>query len=254
MSDVVRSAARALDLLEFFSNQSHSVSLASVAARFELPKSSALGLLRTLTSRGYLLKDNQGCYYINEAFKQHGFGWGGSALRRLTAVARPAMEEMATQLGETISMGVLTEEGNIKLILQSLSHQPIRYEADLAQILPVHCTAMGRILLSYKSETESQALLKDATLTRYSELTITEPEQVMQRIHEARQQKYCQVIDEYDVGGTGISVAVLDVYENPIAALNVSCVTARFADKKNAILESLFSEAAKLSAYMKLTA
>lgn len=254
MSDVVRSAARVLDLLEFFSNQPQRASLAAIAARFELPKSSALGLLRTLTSRGYLLKDDQGLYYINEAFKQHGFGWGGSALRRLMAVAQPVMEEMAVQLGETISMGVLTNEGQIKLVLQSLSQQPIRYEADLTQILPVHCTAMGRVLLSFKSETDTLVLLKKHSLMRYSEMTLTEPKEIIQRINESRQQKYCQVIDEYDVGGTGISVAVFDAYENPIAALNVSCVTARFADKKSAIIESLFDEAAKLSAYMKLTA
>jgi len=254
MTDVVRSAARVLDLLEYFANQPHSLSLATVAARFELPKSSALGLLRTLTSRGYLLKDAQGLYYINDTFKAHGFGWGGNALRRLAAVARPVMDEMALALGETISMGVLNDEGQIKLILQSLSHQPIRYEARLEQILPIHCTAMGRVLLAHQSEAECLETLKRHPLTRHSELTIIDPQEILKRIRAARDNGYCSVIDEYDVGGTGISAPVYDAYGNPIAALNVSCVTARFEDKKTTIVQTLLAEAEKLTAYMKLTA
>ena len=62
LNNSVRSAARALDLLEHLAQREAGTSLSETAAALSLPKSSTLMLLRTLTSRGYVTRDEADRY------------------------------------------------------------------------------------------------------------------------------------------------------------------------------------------------
>ncbi|WP_312242044.1 IclR family transcriptional regulator [Pantoea sp.] len=247
MSDVVRSAARVLDLLEYFSESEKKANLAGISQAFGLPKSSALGLLRTLCVRGYLEKDEQGFYRLNDIFRSQGFSWGGARLTRLLTAARPIMMQMASELEETITLGVLTAEGKIRLVHQSLTSQAIRYEMETSAQLPVHCTAMGRMFLALKAPEERRALLARYPLSPWTKYTVTDPAQLEALINEAAARNYSISADEVDIGGTGVCSPVLDSSGAPLAMLNVSCVSARFNDKKNAIIKAVLEQGKQLT-------
>lgn len=254
MSEIVRSAARVLDLLEFFAGIKHGVSLAGVSNAFSLPKSSALGLLRTLCSRGYLRRDSQGLYSLNDAFRSNGFGWGGSQLMRLLAMALPVMDSLSERLGETMSFGALTDNTHVRLLMQSLSTQPVRYEATVGQELPLHCTAMGRVILSTLPRAERDGLLAQQSLTSFTPFTLTDLDKIQEQIDRAMTQGYCVVMEEFDRGGTGFAVPVRDSQGRAIAAINASCISARFEDKRAEITQALLSEVAQLESQFQLPA
>lgn len=247
MSEVVRSAARVLDLLEYFSEMDKEANLAVVSQTFNLPKSSALALLRTLCARGYLDKDELGIYRLNESFRVHGFSWGGGRLTQLLSLARPVMAGMASELEETVTLGVLTTEGTIRLVHQTLAHQPIRYEMSMSLQLPVHCTAMGRMYLAVKNEKERAILLERYPIEPRTKYTVTDPDKLANLINQAKIRDYSVSADEVDIGGTGVCTPVRDSRGNILAMLNVSCVSARFTDKKNHIIQVLLAEGKKLS-------
>lgn len=239
MSDVVRSAARVLDLLEYFSASGSSFSLAEIASRFSLPKSSALGLLRTLCSRGYVVRDDQGQYTLNAYFRQHGFGWGGDALAHLVAIAAPVMAEMAAELGESISLGALQDSGHLKVLEQALSHQAIRYEAKPGHTFPVYCSAMGRIILANTAPAQRDALLERHPRVALTPYTRTDLADIHERIAQAAREGYCVVEEECELGGTGLAMAILGKDGQPIAALNVAFISARFAAKREQAVQVL---------------
>lgn len=247
MSEVVRSAARVLDLLEFFSESDKEANLATIAHAFQLPKSSALGLLRTLCSRGYLDKNEQGIYRLNEAFRSHGFNWGGARLTKLLTLARPIMASMANELEETVTLGVLSAEGKIRLVHQALTSQTIRYEMAMSTLLPVHCTAMGRMYLALKSPQERQILLARYPVAPWTKYTVTDAQQLEALLTEAAVRNYSISADEVDIGGTGVCTPILDPQGEPVAMLNVSCVSARFSDKKSRIIKAVLEEGKKLT-------
>jgi IclR family pca regulon transcriptional regulator len=247
MSDVVRSAARVLDLLEFFSDSEKKANLAAVAQNFAMPKSSALGLLKTLCVRGYLDKDEKGLYQLNDTFRRYGFNSRGAKLTRVLAVAKPIMAKMASELEETITLGMLTEEGKIRLVHQSLCSQAIRYEMPESLLLPVHCTAMGRMILAMMSIAARSALLSRYPLSPWTRFTVTDPAELNQLINDAGRRNYAISADEVDVGGTGVCSPVKDSEGQPVAMLNVSCVSARYADKKNFIIKSVLEQAKLLT-------
>ncbi|MGA7509967.1 MAG: IclR family transcriptional regulator [Erwinia billingiae] len=248
MNDVVRSAARVLDLLEYFSEDDREASLAAISETFTLPKSSALGLLRTLCVRGYLVKNDRGIYRLNEMFRLHGFSWGGAKLTQVLSLAKPIMEQMASELEETVSLGVMTSEGKIRLVHQALSSQAIRYEMSPTMLLPIHCTAMGRMFLSFKNPAQRQALLARSPLSPWTKYTVTDPLELEALINQAGARNYAISADEVDVGGTGVCTAICDSNGEPIAALNVSSVSARFSDKKSAIIRTVLEQGQRLTA------
>lgn len=247
MSDVVRSAARVLDLLEYFSESEKKANLAGISQTFSLPKSSALGLLRTLCVRGYLDKDEQGFYQLNDTFRSEGFSWGGARLTRLVTVAKPVMMKLASELEETVTLGIMTADGKIRLVHQALSSQAIRYEMPLSMQLPLHCTAMGRMFLALKTAEERKALLARYPLSPWTKYTVTDPEQLDALINEAAVRNYSISADEVDIGGTGVCTPVFDASGEPIAMLNVSCVSARFNDKKSVIIKSVLEQGKQLT-------
>lgn len=247
MNDVVRSAARVLDLLEYFSESDKASNLATVSQHFNLPKSSASGLLKTLCVRGYLDKDEKGIYRLNNTFRRYGFNSSGARLTRLLALAKPVMAEMASELEETVTLGVLTDEGKIRLVQQSLSSQAIRYEMPVSARLPVHCTAMGRMFLATMTAQQREAALARYPLAPWTKFTVTDPAELDRLINEAASRNYSISADEVDIGGTGVCSPVWDREGEPIAMLNVSCVSARFADKKNVIIKAVLEQAKLLT-------
>ena len=58
MNSEVKSAGRILDLLEYLSQRREAVSLSQIIRDLGFPKSSAHGLLQTLTARGHVTQDD----------------------------------------------------------------------------------------------------------------------------------------------------------------------------------------------------
>lgn len=243
----VRTAARTLDLLEYFAQIEDPTSLAAVTSAFDMPKSSVLGLLRTLCARGYLLKDERGLYVLNEAFRNQGFGWTNSRLTHLLKQAEPLLNRLAEKTGETLLVGVLTNDGLVKFVMQSLPLTAFRYQIALGHTIPVHCTGMGRMLLSQLPPEKQNALLAKHPLGTFTHLTLTDIGHIRDEIARAAQQGYCIVKDEYDDGGTAIAVPIHEANGQTLGALNFACLSSRFENKREMLLRELLQAKVELT-------
>ena len=239
MNDSVRSAARVLDLLEYYAAASDGVALTTVAAAFGMPKSSTLALLRTLVIRGYVVRDEGGLYRLNDAFKSRGFGWGGDPHERLAAVARPAMDALSAELGETVILGVLGEDGQLRFLAKSVAQSVVRYDVDLRSVSPSYCTAMGRVLLSHLPKARREAILHAHPRAKLTPHTVVELDRVNAVIDQVAKQGYCIVEEEMVLGGIGVAMPICSQDGSAIAALDVGCVASRFAEKREHVLAAL---------------
>jgi len=246
----VRSAARVLELLEYFAMQKEPASLTQIAEVFQIPKSSTHNLLKTLEQRGYIIRQGSTGYLLNTLFRTQGFGWAGSKLVRLTALAKPLMDALAATLEESITLSYLTDSGQIKIIMQSRSTKPICYIMDSEHLIPAYCTATGRIILACSSPEKREDVLNQQSLVSYTPYTITDRTALQELLVKAREKGYAISAEEYDLGGTGVAAAILDTTGTPIAALNVATVSARFDGKKAQIIASITDAARQLSSQL----
>jgi DNA-binding IclR family transcriptional regulator len=248
--NVVPSAARVLDLLEFLAGSDRGASLTAAASSLQLAKSSTLMLLRTLVARGYVVRSDGDLYVLNDTFRRHGFAWGGSRFARLVAVARPVMESLCEQLGETVILGVLTDDGHVRLLAKVIARQDIRYDVDITTPLPAYCTAMGRVLLGSLPQDRQAEILNGGDRTKRTPDTVTDLNQLDELVDRAATNGYSIVEEEFALGGTGVSAPLVDSDGRIIAALDVACITTRFQGKRNNIVSAVVAAAANLSSLL----
>ena len=247
MTATVRSAMRALDLIEFLSGETKGTSLSAAADRFSMPKSSTLMLLRTLVARGYVQKTSSDLYVLTEEFRTGAYGWQGVPFASLAALAQPVMQNLSRSLGESVIFGVMASPGYARLLAKVISEEEIRWDSELGVQIPLYCTAVGRALLAPLSASERAAHLAAVPMKLLTPHTITDPARISSMLDEIAQQGYNIVMEEFALGGTGVAAAILNAQKRPVAALNISCVTSRFHDKRAKVISSVLEGAATIS-------
>jgi DNA-binding IclR family transcriptional regulator len=239
MNDAVRSAVRVLDLLEYFAATEEGLPLTTVATVFAMPKSSTLALLRTLLSRGYLERDDRNLYRLNPVFRASGFGWGGDLAARLAAVVKPAMDDLCAEVGETVILSVLTQEGRVQPIAKSLATAVVRYDLAIGETQPAWCSAMGRSMLATLPRERREAILASQPREPRTPHTIVDLDGVNAMIDRAAEEGFAIVEEEFVLDGVGIAMPICDATGTAIAALDVGCVASRYAAKRAAILAAM---------------
>lgn len=225
MSDEIKSAARVLDMLELFSTRCDGLTLSEVARGLELPKSSTLGLLRTLHKRGYLIREDENdSYRLNDMIRRDGFARHGRILR----VAPPVMQALAVTAGETVLLGMPDSPGLVRLLSKEASPSDIRYDIELPRKVPAFCTALGRVLLSRLEPAAVEAALDAVPRAALTVYTRIERGAVLDAIDSARETGFSICEDEFAVGGTGVAAVIPFGPGQPLAALGLACISQRY--------------------------
>ena len=160
-SSTVKSAERALDVLELLARHARPVPTMTIARECGIPKSSAHHLLNVMRARHYVT------YY--EVERAWGLGVSvfevGSAYLRsgpLQRLGRHLLVELTRELEETSHLAIL--HGTEVLYLDK--EQPLRPGAKLVSEvgvrLPAHLTAVGRAILAALPEAQVRALYGSA--------------------------------------------------------------------------------------------
>jgi IclR family acetate operon transcriptional repressor len=200
-----RAAKRALELIEHVAASSEPVSLSELARQVDLPKSSAHALARTLADEGYLLRDGRGAYALGPRL----LALLGRLPHRfeLPRVARPIMQQLVDDLGETAILGI-RQGPQVIYIEQIEAPQMIRYVAPLGEPRPLHATSIGKIMLASMSPDDADALLRETKLERFTEHTTVSLRALKAELAAIREQGYALNQGESMAGIAAIAVPV----------------------------------------------
>jgi DNA-binding IclR family transcriptional regulator len=232
-------------LLEFLSRTPGPVAFRDVVANLGFPKSSTHALLRTLVARGYAVRDEVERYALAEGLRD-GFGWVGGPEAQLVAMARPIMEELRVELGETVFLGVRGAGGDVKVLAKLVSPQVIRYDTEQPDLRPAYCTAMGRTLLAFWDADLVDDYFRRVSMIRHTPHTLVTETEVRAILAEIQASGYGIVDQEYRIGGSGASAPVFDRDGHAVAVLNVATVSPRFPEAKDRIIAGVVGAAARL--------
>src|SRR5688572_26618224 len=177
----VKSADRTLDVLESLSGGG--ATLAELAARLEIPKSSLHSILRTLERRGWVETD--------ASRSIHSLGMsalliGSSYVDQDPTVIRTSdiMDRLAADTGETIHLARL-ELPDVVYLAKRESVHPLRMFSAIGRRLPAHATALGKVSLAQLSDASLAKLLPEH-LPAVTQYTITTRDDLVEHLHEVR--------------------------------------------------------------------
>lgn len=242
MNVTVKSARRVLEILELFASTDRPLALRDVAAILALPKSSAHMLIGTLEQRGYLVRAEGGRFILRTTMRD-AEGWIGGPSGRIFRAAHSVLDSLVELLEETVVLGAPTDGLDIRILSHRPSPQAIRYDVSQTPVIPGYCSAMGHAVLSRLPEDEVRAYLEQTDRPQLTPMTITEPDAILARLRQDREQGFALNIDERFEGASGAAVAICAPDGRPHAALNIVTVTPRFHRRKDEIISALLAAA-----------
>ncbi|HYH32361.1 MAG TPA: IclR family transcriptional regulator [Pseudonocardia sp.] len=220
----VKSAGRALAILDAVADRGP-LRFNELVSLLDLPRSSAHGLLQTLVDRGWLDLDADTrrytiglrAWHVGQAYTGHG---------DLVAVAKPVMDALARDVGETVQLARLDGIENVYIAI-SESAQPMRLASTVGARLLAHSTGIGKALLAQLDPQESARLVRSVALPRFTEHTVTDPGELDALVAQARTRGFALDDEELLIGCRCVAVPLTDDGNGLVTALSVTAPTAR---------------------------
>ncbi|MFE3838525.1 IclR family transcriptional regulator [Pseudogemmobacter sonorensis] len=223
----VKSAARVLDLMELLGATESGLRLGEISAELSFPKSSCHMLLRTLSDRGYVERDDEGRYSLRRVYRETG-SWVSGRFALLREIAMPELEALSQQINQTTVLGVLTSLPDIRVIATIEGRSGIRYEIPLGARFPLFCSAMGRCALAFSTEEFREEYFATHPRPQLTRHTITELSALRAAVERARERRFAINAEEHVIGVTSVAAPILDGAGRFLGSLNVGCITPSF--------------------------
>jgi IclR family pca regulon transcriptional regulator len=220
----VGTVERAFSLLERLAELQRPARLPELTQLMGLSKASVYRLLRTLMELGAVRQVAGEGYTLGPAL----ISVGQSALRatQLPELARPHMDRLHEQLGESIVLSVLDHD-EIVYVDRIEAQQILSTRAQVGAKLPAYCTASGQVLLAGLDDSEVVGRLARSDLVAHAPNTLTSVPELLARLEVIRRNGFAINDEELEVGHRAASAPVRDHTDLVAAALSISVPAAR---------------------------
>jgi IclR family transcriptional regulator, acetate operon repressor len=192
---------RAAQLLIQVVHRSGPVTFTELTTASGLAKSTTSRLLMALERNGLVQRDGRGRFRPGEVFVS--YAWRGGAEAGLITVAQPFLDRLGDATGETINLGVASR-GMVEQVAQVDSTYLIGGTNWVGLSVPLHCSALGKVLLAYGA-----AELPPGRLARRTSRTITGREALAADLAEVRRRGYAVTNEELEPGLVAVAAPVL---------------------------------------------
>ncbi|OAI52348.1 transcriptional regulator [Betaproteobacteria bacterium SCGC AG-212-J23] len=222
------SVANSIRLLSSFSGDENELGITVLASRLKLAKSTVHRLAATLTAARFLEQnDETGKYRLGLAL----FELGSLVRRRMDVAdaARQKLRELLETTGETVQLGII-DHHSVLYVYEMESRRAIRMAAAVGARAPLHCTAVGKVLLAAQPE-EYVTQVLDLGLKAYTPKTIVKRETLMETLAEVTQREYATDDEESETGLRAIASPVRNHTGAVIAAVGLAAPVQRMNKK-----------------------
>jgi DNA-binding IclR family transcriptional regulator len=220
-----RSLIRTLRIVERLAHAPSGLSLAALSSELELPKSSLLGLLRSLCGHGYAQHAEGGYVLGPSAFRLAAAIMPTMSLSRAAA---PVMRRLVERSGETALIALLDrDEAKAVYVEKVESARSIRYSVPIGATRPLHCSAAGRVLLAHADAEFIEAFLRRAPFPRLTPQTLTSGAELRALLPRIREQGVAITVGEVSADVAGFAAPVFDHRGQVVAALAMAAPASR---------------------------
>ncbi|TFC46613.1 IclR family transcriptional regulator [Cryobacterium shii] len=138
-----RTVERALDLLAVICD-GDGLTLSESSRAVDLSPSTALRLLRTLETRGFVRKTDDGAYLPGSRIIQ--LGAQSLSSESLVTLCRPAMERLVADTGESVYLSVAGHDRSALYIAIAPGTHSVRHANWVGRTVPLDGSAAGQVL------------------------------------------------------------------------------------------------------------
>ncbi len=210
---------RGLQILHLFTSASRGLTAKQVATASKLPVSTVHRFLSNLVSAGFLNRDSEGTHCLGIAC----FSIGQAAAGQLDIRRRslPYLRELNQQTRETVHLTV--RHGLSAVYVEKLdSPEPLRIYSRIGASVPLHCTAVGKILLAYLPEEEQQRILPQLDLKRATANSVGNMQELKTELFRVRKNGYASDLEEHELHIRCIAAPIWDHTGSVLSSLSIT--------------------------------
>ncbi|WP_280438885.1 IclR family transcriptional regulator [Nocardia cyriacigeorgica] len=212
MPGSIQSIERAAAIMALVAQAPFGIGVSEVAGALGLPKATVHGLLRTLHGVGYVEQDSRSGKYRMGA----GPSGAGMDTNVLRSYAMNWADTLAARSGESVRMGAVHDVG-VQIVHHVFRPDPSPQRLRVGVVLPLHATALGKVLLAY---TPGLAERGDE-LTAFTRRTIIAPRALHAQIAQVRAQGFATDIGEFAAERASVAAPVRDPGGRVVGAIGV---------------------------------
>jgi len=217
--EVVQSLVKGLAVIQAFNKQQPKMTLSEVASATGFSRAASRRFLQTLVVEGYAKQEGK-LFSLTAKILNLGFSY--LSTQDIWQYGKPLMQQLVEQLNESCSAAVLEGDDVIYVARVATTKRIMSISLNVGTRLPAFATSLGRVLLAELSDFELDKFLSNCEMQQHTDYTITDKSLLKAKIAQVKQQGYCIVEQELELGLTSISVPVTDGMDNVVAALSIS--------------------------------
>lgn len=211
-------------------SEKHETGISDLSVRLAMPKATIYRFLQTMRTLGFVRQeaDTEGYGLTMKVFEL-----GTKALQYpdLVDLAKNHMQLLADQTGETVHLGTLIDSEIIYVHKVDSRHMLGMY-SRVGRRAPLHCTAIGKVLMAWEHPARRDRVLQGAEFKRFRDKTIVEPAAFLAELERVKAQGFGEDREEFDDHIRCLGVPIFDRLNQPIAGLSISFPTFRYDEAK----------------------
>jgi DNA-binding IclR family transcriptional regulator len=219
------SVAKAFQILDYFSTDIEELGVTELAHKMMTNKSAVYRMLATMETLNVIQQNPENGKY-RLGLKLFELGQKVPINRNFIAKAKPHMEALAKQAGETAHLAIY-KNNKVYFLDKVVGRHDLQINSQIGSEKALHCTALGKIMLAF-AEPNYKTAIQKLTLTNVTKNTIINPKKLIKEIEQIKTQGFALDLEENEIGLVCVAVPVCDNSGRFIAAISTSGPSARF--------------------------
>lgn len=223
--DFMAGLGKGLSVIECFDEEHVQLSITAIAQKAGLSRAAARRCLLTLQQLGYAESDGK-LFRLTPRVLRLGYAYIASS--ELPKILQPHLDKLSGQIEESCSASILHGD-EIVYLARAATKRIMSVNLGIGTRLPAFCTSMGRVLLAALDPAEARQRIAAAERPQFTPKTCTREDEIMRILARVREQDYCVIDQELEIGLVSIAVPIRNAAGKAVAALNIGTQSPRIA-------------------------
>ena len=244
--EFLETLARGLAVLKAFRFAHGGLTISGAAEASGLPRATARRALLVLRESGYAESDGR-LFSLRPTVLD--LGYARLAPLTLSHIAQPHLADLATRVGESVSMAVLDDD-QVRYVARVATSRIMQIDIAVGTRFPAYATSMGRVLLAGLPATERVALLERTDRVPLTKHTLVTTADLTAAVDVVERDGWALVDEELQDGLRSLAVGVRDRSGAVVAAVNMALHVGRATpeETRDRLLPALREAAARIEA------
>ncbi|MBF4163371.1 IclR family transcriptional regulator [Nocardioides acrostichi] len=213
-----QSLRRGLDILGELASGART--LDELAASLGVHKTTVLRLVRTLEEQRFVCRDDQHrCHLGSRLFHVADIGLEQHPIRDVAAIH---LRRLARATGGQAVHLAVAEQGHVVYIDKVESTHAVRMYSRIGLPAPLHCTAVGKVLMAALPPRRRDAVVAGLELRSFTPSTITRASALRSQLELVDERGWAEDVAEHEAHVHCIAAPVHDAADRVVAAVSIS--------------------------------